>query len=101
MSRSLWLDERASLFIGFLGGHGLALGRDEARRAISDHLDLVSERMRIGRQAAKRYVTDDAVRRMASRAADGVQRHDAAVAEGRVVCLDSKRRQRLPRPPAM
>ncbi|MDQ8120499.1 hypothetical protein [Mycobacteroides abscessus] len=41
------------------------MSEEVAREDVSSHLDLIAERMRIGRQAAKYYVTDDAIRGLA------------------------------------
>ncbi|WP_245839911.1 hypothetical protein [Mycobacterium aquaticum] len=49
--------------------HGLKVTEDCVRDDISDHLDYVAKRMRIGRQAAKVYVTDEAIAQMADRIA--------------------------------
>ncbi|SKY25489.1 Uncharacterised protein [Mycobacteroides abscessus subsp. bolletii] len=64
--RSPWLDDRATLLVRYLADfHGLAVSEEVAREDVSSHLDLIAERMRIGRQAAKYYVTDDAIRGLA------------------------------------
>ncbi|MEH3129390.1 MAG: hypothetical protein PGN27_05435 [Mycolicibacterium neoaurum] len=58
--RSPWMDDRAQLLVRLLDEHhGLQISEDVAREDVSSHVDLVAERMRIGRQAAKVYVTDD------------------------------------------
>lgn len=67
--RSPWLDNRAQLLVRLLAERGHEIGEDIAREDISDHLDLVAERMRIGRQAAKVYVTDEVIEHMAERIA--------------------------------
>lgn len=76
--RSPWLDDRAALLVKLLfEQHGLRMpdsGMDAVRADISDHLDQVAELMRIGRQAAKRYVTDEAIAKMAHRIAIAYQR---------------------------
>ena len=45
-----------------------------ARDDVSNHVDYVARMMRIGRQAAKRYVTDDVIRKMADRTAQELRR---------------------------
>ncbi|MDZ4266661.1 MAG: hypothetical protein U1D00_13375 [Mycobacterium sp.] len=69
-------------------------GLEEAvRQDISDHLDFVADMMRIGRQAAKVYVTDDMIGDLAERIAAGV-----VEAHG-VVDLTAERRKRRDRQP--
>lgn len=87
--RSPWLDGRADLLVKVLADrHGLILSSDVARQDISDDLDHVARLMRIGRQAAKVYVTDEAIQQMADRIA-------AAVAERQgVTDLNVERRRR-------
>ncbi|SLJ39412.1 Uncharacterised protein [Mycobacteroides abscessus subsp. abscessus] len=64
--RSPWLNDRATLLVQYLAdSYGLTVSEDVAREDVSSHLDLIAERMRIGRQAAKYYVTDDAIRGLA------------------------------------
>lgn len=87
--RSPWLDDRAALLVRLLADrHGLTLSHDVARQDISDDLDHVARLMRIGRQAAKVYVTDDVISGLADRIAAGV-----AEASG-VVDLTTERRKR-------
>lgn len=73
MRRSPWLDDRAALLVRILSEqHGLQLpdeGMDAVRADISDHLDQVAALMRIGRQAAKMYVTDEVIAKMAQQIA--------------------------------
>ncbi|MEX3649618.1 hypothetical protein ABFW11_29355, partial [Mycolicibacterium porcinum] len=52
-------------------------GMDAVRADISDHLDQLAALMRIGRQAAKRYVTDEAIAKMAQRIATAYRRASA------------------------
>lgn len=73
--RSPWLDQRAQLLVRLLADRGLSVSEDAAREDVSNHLDLVAARMRIGRQAAKVYVTDAVVQRLADQIAEAVQRH--------------------------
>ena len=95
--RSPWLDERTALLISLLTDrHRLPMtdGLEEAvRQDISDHLDFVADMMRIGRQAAKVYVTDDMIGDLAERIAAGV-----VEAHG-VVDLTAERRKRRDRQP--
>lgn len=68
--RSPWLNDRSALLVRLLSEvHGLTVTEDCVREDISDHLDYVAKRMRIGRQSAKAYVTDDAIAAMADRIA--------------------------------
>ena len=88
--RSPWLDNRAALLAD---RHGLTLSHDVARQDMSDDLDHVARLMRIGRQAAKGYVTDDAFSTMADRIA--AAEHQTALAnDPGVVDLDTERRRR-------
>jgi hypothetical protein len=57
--RSPWLNGRTALLLARLGEYELTLPEDLARQFISDHLDSVAEPMRIGRQAARYYVTEE------------------------------------------
>lgn len=73
--RSPWINERAQLLVKLLSErYGLTITEDIAREDISDHVDFVAERMRVGRQAAKFYVTEDSISDMADRIAREVQR---------------------------
>lgn len=80
--RSAWLDGRTELLVRILAEkHGMQVVDEHAdeylaalRADISDHLDLVAERMRIGRQAAKMYVTDEVIDDMANRLATQLRR---------------------------
>lgn len=88
--RSPWLDERAELLIRLLfERHGLQMPDDgiaAVRDDISDHLNEVAALMRIGRQAAKMYVTDDVIGDMADRIAAAVrERQDGARPNLRIV----------------
>lgn len=65
--RSPWLNERTALLLARLGEYGMSLPEDVARQLISDHLDTTAELMRIGRQAAKFYITDDVIAKIADR----------------------------------
>lgn len=95
--RSPWLDERAALLVSLLADrHHLTVTEDAARQDISGDLDHLARLMRIGRQAAKMYVTDEAISDMADRIAAAVAEHQrTAAAEPRsVVDLDTERRRR-------
>lgn len=95
--RSPWLDDRAGLLVTVLAErHGLTVSEDAARQDISDDLDHLARLMRIGRQAAKVYVTDEEIRSMADRIAAAVaDRAGAPAPEDRhVVDLDTERRSR-------
>lgn len=97
-----WLDDRAALLVSLLAErHGLTVSVDIARQDISDDLDHVARLMRIGRQAAKVYITDDTISKMADRIAAAVaedQSARAAITEPvirvDVVDLDNERRRR-------
>lgn len=70
------MNERAALLVRLLDErYGLELGEDIAREDISDHVDHVAKMMRIGRQAAKYYVTEDTISQMADRIGEEVERH--------------------------
>ncbi|CDO91205.1 hypothetical protein AWC29_01175 [Mycobacterium triplex] len=98
--RSPWLDDRAALLVSLLADrHGLTVSEDTARQDISDDLDHVARLVRIGRQAAKVYITDDMISKMADRIAAAVAEHQTATAAGgiehqHVVDLDTERRRR-------
>lgn len=104
--RSPWLDDRAALLVSLLADrHGLTVSEDTARQDISDDLDHVARLMRIGRQAAKVYITDDAITKMADRIAAAVAELQGAPPEisgtgqpdiqiDAVVDLDDERRRR-------
>ncbi len=77
--RSPWLDDRAALLVTLLADrHGLTVSEDVARQDISDDVDHVARLMRIGRQAAKVYLTDDTISTMADRIAAAVAEHQGA-----------------------
>lgn len=92
--RSPWLNGRARLLVDILRDrHGLELTEDTARQDISDHLDHMAELMRIGRQAAQRYVTDEVISEHADRIAAAVDERRNASA-GVVNLADERRRRR-------
>ncbi|OBG17939.1 MULTISPECIES: hypothetical protein [Mycobacterium avium complex (MAC)] len=100
--RSPWLDDRAAMLVSLLADrHGLTVSEDTARQDISDDLDHVARLARIGRQAAKVYITDETISKMADRIAAAVAEHQTATAAGGVehqhvdvVDLDTERRRR-------
>lgn len=106
--RSPWLDERTALLVNLLADrHNLTVTEDAARQDISDDLDHVARLMRIGRQAAKMYLTDEVISDLADQIAAAVaaaaehqatadaEHQTTADAEHRgVVDLDTERRRR-------
>ncbi|MCV7023621.1 hypothetical protein H7I77_09705 [Mycolicibacterium novocastrense] len=86
--RSPWMNDRAELLVRLLQQrYGLVVDEGTARQDISDHVDHVATVMRVGRQAAKFYVTDEVIEAMAQRIAEEVARHQA-------IDLDAERRRR-------
>lgn len=68
--RSPWLNERTALLLRYLGElHQLEVSEELARQDISKHLDFVAERMRVSRQSAKMYITDEVILEMSNRVA--------------------------------
>lgn len=102
--RSAWLNERAALLVRLLQDrHGLTVSDDAARHDVSSHLDDVADMMRIGRQAAKMYVTDDVIGALADRIAAAVDEHrhpgrqtrrSRRIRGQRLIDLDIERRHR-------
>lgn len=73
--RSPWMNEKAALLVHLLHDrYDLTISEDVAREDISKHVDLVAAMMRIGRQAAKPYVTDDTISSLADRIGQEVRR---------------------------
>lgn len=73
--RSPWINEKAALLVQLLHDrHDLTISEDIAREDISAHVDLVAAMMRVGRQAAKPYVTDDTISNLADRIGKEVHR---------------------------
>jgi hypothetical protein len=68
----------------------MTLPEEVARQVISDHLDGTATLMRIGRQAAKYYVTDDVICKIA----DQLLGIDAAQGEPDIVSLLARRRRK-------
>lgn len=89
--RSPWIDGRTALLLTYLAEYELTLPEDVARQVISDHLDGVAESMRVGRQAARYYVTDEVIQKIAD-AIVGARRSDSE--EDKVVSLATMRRSR-------
>ncbi|WP_394333967.1 hypothetical protein [Mycobacteroides abscessus] len=75
--RSPWMNERAAQFMARLAAHGLEIPEDRARERISNQVDFTAQRMRIGRQAAKYYVTQDLVEKMADKTAEAFHKAQA------------------------
>lgn len=76
--RSPWMNERAQFLVRYLAEqHGLNITEDVAREDISQQVDFTAERMRIGRQAAKYYVTEDLVRGLGDHIAEAVRQAQA------------------------
>lgn len=87
--RSPWLDDRAALLVRLLAErYGLCVTEPTARQDISDHVDYVAAMMRVGRQAAKGYVTAEVIAAIAARIAAAVDEHRT------VIDLDAERRRR-------
>lgn len=85
---SPWLNARAALLVRLLADRGLVVSERTARQDISDYLDQVATRMRIGRQAAKPYVSDEIISGMADWIAKAVDERRT------LVDLDAERRRR-------
>lgn len=71
------MNERAQLLVRLLAEQGHEISEDVAREDVSSHVDLIAERMRIGRQAAKVYVTDEYMERLANHIARAVDQNHA------------------------
>jgi hypothetical protein len=91
--RNQLMNQKAELLVKLLDErYGLAITEDVAGEDIPNHVDRVAGMMRIRRQAAKYYVTDDVV--------EGFAAHIAtAVGANNVVDLDAHRLQRTFPPP--
>ncbi|CPS21847.1 Uncharacterised protein [Mycobacteroides abscessus] len=77
--RSPWMNERAQFLVKYLADeHGIRVGEDIAREDISTQVDSVAKRMRIGRQAAKCYVTEDYLRKFGDHIARVIREAQAA-----------------------
>lgn len=88
------MNRKSQLLVRLLDSrYGLAITEDVAREDISNHVGLVAITMRIGRQAAKYYVTDDVIAGLAAHIATAIAAHN-------VVDRDRHRLQRTLQPPA-
>ena len=97
--QSPWMNQRAAQLVRLLDQrHGHNITEDTAREDISHQVDLIAEWMRIGRQAAKYYVTEEYISGFADHIAAVIDRHNQAVHNGEASDLSAKRRQRFPRP---
>lgn len=68
------MNARAQLLVRYLSEeHGLNITEATAREDISSQVDFTAERMRVGRQAAKYYVTEDVVRGLGDHIAQAVR----------------------------
>lgn len=77
--RSPWMNERAQFLVKYLAEqHGICVAEDIAREDISTQVDGVAKRMRIGRQAAKYYVTEDYLRKFGDHIARVIREAQAA-----------------------
>lgn len=88
--RSPWIDSKTAQLLSCLGEYELTLPEDVGRQLISDQLDGIAERMRIGRQAARYYFTDDALQTLADELVGARSSDDAS----NVVSLSQTRRIR-------
>lgn len=73
------MNERAQFLVKYLADqHGIGITEAIAREDISTQVDRVAERMRIGRQAAKYYVTEDYLRKFGDFVANAIREAQAA-----------------------
>lgn len=64
--RSPWMNERVTVLRRFLADmHGLHLPPELARVQVAGHIELLVSVLRLNRQAARQFVTDDVLREMA------------------------------------
>jgi hypothetical protein len=89
--RSPWINCRTKLLLSYLDDFEFTLPEDVVRQLISDHLDGVAARMRIGRQAARFYVTDEVIQKIADKLV-GASTSDSD--DRNVVSLAALRRER-------
>lgn len=61
------MDGRVGVLNTMLAAHQMELPERAAQQVISDHLDITARLMRIGRQAAKSYVTDEVIAKLVDR----------------------------------
>lgn len=73
------MNERAQFLVKYLAKqHGICVTEGIAREDISTQVDRVAARMRIGRQAAKYYVTEDYLRKLGDHIANAIREAQAA-----------------------
>lgn len=64
--RSPWMNDRVTVLRRFLAElHGLHLPPELARVQVAGHIELLVSVLRLDRQAARQFVTDDVLREMA------------------------------------
>ncbi|CRZ17615.1 hypothetical protein H7K19_15115 [Mycolicibacterium neworleansense] len=64
--RSPWMNDRVTVLRGFLADlHGLHLPPELARVQVAGHIELLVSVLRLNRQTARQYVTDDVLREIA------------------------------------
>lgn len=64
--RSPWMNDRVTVLRGFLADlHGLHLPPELARVQVAGHVELLVSVLRLDRQTARQFVTDDVLREMA------------------------------------
>ncbi|OBB31577.1 hypothetical protein A5792_15375 [Mycolicibacterium peregrinum] len=64
--RSPWMNDRVTVLRGFLAElHGLHLPPELARVQVAGHIELLVSVLRLDRQSARQFVTDDVLREMA------------------------------------
>ncbi len=64
--RSPWMKDRVTVLRGFLADlHGLHLPPELARVQVAGHIELLVSVLRLNRQTAREFVTDDVLREMA------------------------------------
>ncbi|MFV8048680.1 hypothetical protein [Mycobacterium sp. 48b] len=64
--RSPWMNDRVTALRGFLADlHGLHLPLELARVQVAGHIELLVSVLRLDRQTARQFVTDDVLREMA------------------------------------
>lgn len=73
------------MLLARLGEHEMTLPEDVVHNLVSDHLDTTARLMRIGRQAAKFYVTDDVITGLADQIL-GIDQAESRATGRRVAC---------------
>jgi hypothetical protein len=64
--RSPWMNDRVTVLRRFLAElHGLHLPPELARVQVAGHIELLVSVLRLNRQSARQFVTDDVLREMA------------------------------------